>query len=153
MHQSNGARYADRAGWEAPDTVAATLPAVGEPAAGAASERGDEPRDELVDEARALARLAAANEELRCEVATAGDEMVAALKARAAIDEVPTVGRFRRLKGVVLRVARLFLRDQATFNRATTTAFEDVFAQLESLAARLDRIEASLDELRAGPTR
>ncbi|MDY7105250.1 MAG: hypothetical protein S0880_29035 [Actinomycetota bacterium] len=109
--------------------------------------------DDLVARARALARVAAENDSLRVEVSSAGDEMVAALKARAAVDAVPTVGRFRRLKGLVLRVARLFLRDQATFNRATTTAFEDVFAQLEGLAARLDRVEASLEELRPGPGR
>jgi hypothetical protein len=134
---------------EPPVAAGATLLAVSERAAGSASGAATT-SDELVAQARVLARVAAANDELRCEGSAAGDEMVAALKARAAIDQVPTVGRFRRLKGVVMRVARLFLRDQATFNRATTVAFEDTFAQLEALAARLDHLERSLDELRSG---
>jgi hypothetical protein len=63
------------------------------------------------------------------------DVIDAMLVARADVDRLRPGGRVPRLKRALLRTCQLFLRDQASFNRAA-------IIQLEDLCARVERLEA-----------
>jgi hypothetical protein len=95
----------------------------------------------LTAEAAALA-IQAAFPPGRSSGDVGGDVVQAMLLARADVDRIQPTGRLVRAKRTILRISKLFLRDQASFNRASIVALED-------LGARLDRLEAAIDKCEA----
>ena len=69
----------------------------------------------------------------------------AMLLARASVDRTQPTGRFVRAKRAVLRVSQIFLRDQASFNRAAVVAIDDLSARVERLESRIAEIDSDAD--------
>jgi hypothetical protein len=65
----------------------------------------------------------------------------ATLLARASVDRAQPTGRWVRGKQAVLRVSQVFLRDQASFNRAAIVAIDDLGARVERLEHRIAELE------------
>ena len=95
----------------------------------------------VVVEARALA-AAAGGADGAAPVSSGPDVVLSALGARAAVDSFEPTGRLRVAKRGVLKVAQLFLRDQAIFNQLTVSALREMSERLEQLEARLTALEA-----------
>jgi len=74
------------------------------------------------------------------------DAIISQLTSRANVDAIAPVGRMRNAKRGVLKVSHVFLRDQATFNRGTINALEELMARLDVVEARLAELEAANDD-------
>ena len=70
------------------------------------------------------------------------DVVHAMMLARADVDRIQPIGRFVQAKRTVLRISKLFLRDQACFNRAAIVALEDLGARVERLELAIEARDA-----------
>ena len=110
-------------------------------------EHTPEQRHDLRAEADELVHAsAAASAEPLAPNGDAPDSIISQLTARANVDAIAPVGRMRNVKRGVLKVSHVFLGDQATFNRGTVNALEELMARLDLVEARLTELEAADDE-------
>ncbi len=105
-------------------------------------------RPELLDEAAALAARAASPPRQAAAAHVGRDVVHAMLLARASVDRAKPTGRFVWAKDVVLRVSKVFLRDQASFNRAAVVAIDDLSARVERLEAEIAQRGGDADRAR-----
>jgi len=116
-------------------------------------EHTPEQRFDLTAEARELVQAsAAATGDPLPPSGEAPDSLIAHLTSRGNVDAIAPVGRMRSLKRGVLKVSHIFLHDQATFNRGTVNALEELMARLDVVEGRLAEVEAELEDERRDRT-
>jgi hypothetical protein len=105
---------------------------------------GREPTDEerwrLVSEAQGLARAAGEGPSAPFEPSGIGeDAILASLATHAGVDDIRPTGGWSWLKKRTLKLSASFRREQATFNRLTVTALEELSARMDALEAQQAR--------------